>query len=316
MNTQEVTIVTAFFDIDRGKWGDFGRGSEKYFAYFKHWARIRNPLVVYTDAKYADEVVRIRQSFGLENKTRVIAVEHVEQCDADIFGRIETAMRSKYTWIFRSRLNNPESWNVKYNYIMLMKSYFISEAIRAGLAAGTIAWMDFGFDHGGESFSNAQEFDFLWTHGFSPHIHVFADRSMDALPIFEIIRNMNVYIRGNLVIANDALWPMLWTLCRQAMVHLTACGFADDDQTLLLMAYRERPDLFVLHASPSWGGALKQVGGAHLTMNALPPEPPESRGKRWRRLLKDKYIDHQIAKRKGSAIYAQYTQAAGKDNAE
>ncbi|KKW69231.1 hypothetical protein AAV94_01960 [Lampropedia cohaerens] len=302
----EITIVTAFFDIRRGGWGSFGRSGDRYISYFKHWARIKNNLVVYVDACYAEEVKAIRSAFGLLDRTIVVPVDEVEQCDRDILLRIETAMRSRHAWVFRRWLDNPESWSVKYNYIMLMKYYFINEAVKKGLASGTIAWMDFGFNHGGEVFPVAEEFDFEWNYPFSPKIHAFLNRSVDELPIFEIVRNMNVYIKGNLLVADAGSWSELWHLCRSAMVSLTACGFADDDQTLLLMAYRERPDLFELHESAQWGDALKNFGGGHLTMNDVSPEAPESRGKRWRRILREKYIDWQLYKRKGSAIYEQY----------
>lgn len=40
---KEITIVTAFFDIDRSNWqGEMQRSNDKYVEFFKFWARIKN----------------------------------------------------------------------------------------------------------------------------------------------------------------------------------------------------------------------------------------------------------------------------------
>ncbi len=59
---EEVTIITAFFDIGRGNWqGKMQRSNEKYFEYFDFWARIKNKIVVYTEPQYKQKVLDIRR---------------------------------------------------------------------------------------------------------------------------------------------------------------------------------------------------------------------------------------------------------------
>ena len=42
-----ITIVSAFFDCGRGNLDYQTRKNEKYIEYFKFWARIKNPLIIY-----------------------------------------------------------------------------------------------------------------------------------------------------------------------------------------------------------------------------------------------------------------------------
>ena len=64
------------------------------------------------------------------------------------------------------------------------------------------------------------------------------------ITIFEIVRNMNTYIQGCMIVAPDKLWIELWNLVRKNMVALNKVGLMDDDQTILLMAYRENSKIF------------------------------------------------------------------------
>ena len=67
---EEITLVTAYFDIGRGEWGKFKRGDNKYISYFKLWARMKNKLIVYTNAEVAKEVLAIRECVWLERSKR------------------------------------------------------------------------------------------------------------------------------------------------------------------------------------------------------------------------------------------------------
>lgn len=50
----EISIVTAFFDIGRKNWKGFERDNSTYANYFKFWARVKNHIVVYTEPKMAE----------------------------------------------------------------------------------------------------------------------------------------------------------------------------------------------------------------------------------------------------------------------
>lgn len=84
-----ITLVTAFFDIGREEWKGFSRGREKYLDYFAHWARLKNPLVVYTDSQMAESVLSVRKQFGLQDRTHVIVIDDVETVAPDCCDKIK-----------------------------------------------------------------------------------------------------------------------------------------------------------------------------------------------------------------------------------
>lgn len=262
----EITIVTALFDVGRKKWTDFERDTETYLEYFKFWARLRNKVIIYTDRITGEKVLKIREEFGLQDRTKVIVIDCIEECDPDIYQRMEKTIANKRTVNYRKYPKNPESYSAKYNYIMLLKSWFVKNAVENGYADGMIAWLDFGYNHGGETYTNSNEFDYLWEYDFSNKIHLFLMTSLDDTPIFEIVYNMDVYFSGGVIVASADKWGDLWSMVRNSMYCLTQCGFVDDDQTLMLMAYREHPEVFEIHYIEDWFLPLKIFGGNHLTV--------------------------------------------------
>ncbi len=263
---QELTIVTAFFDIGRAKWTGFERDNSKYIEDFKFWARIKNKLVVYTDRLTAERVLQIREAFGLKDRTETVVIDDVTQVDPAVYREMERALSNELAVAYRAKPEHPESHIALYNYVNYLKPIMITDAVQKGLASGMIAWMDFGFNHGGLYYAKPEDFDFLWGHHFSNKIHLFAVRELDETPIFEIVRNMDAYFSGAVLVAPAGLWPVFGELLKGAALSLAACGFADDDQTLQLMAYRERPDIFEIHRVEHFYRAIKDCGGAHLTL--------------------------------------------------
>lgn len=66
------------------------------------------------------------------------------------------------------------------------------------------------------------------------------------------------YVPGDLI-------ETLWQLIKQSVEALIMLDCIDDDQQLLLMAYKLRRDLFEIHES-DWFLPLKEYGGEHLTI--------------------------------------------------
>lgn len=268
----EITLVTAFFDINRDTWANFSRTAKDYLEHFDHWARMRNRLIVYTMPEIVPDVIKIRRKYGLEDKTVVISVDDVSQMVPDIYQKIKFAMKNRDFWLFHKDLANPECWNYRYNYITCLKSYWVQKAVHDGLAEGTVAWIDFGFDHSGEDFPYSEDFDFLWEYDFSPKIHIFLRCPLNNDPIFKVVQTMGTYIRGAITVAPDYLWTVLWEDTYGALKSLTECGMADDDQTLMLMAYRRHPENFELHMTSYWGEGLGAYGGKTLRRTIRRPK--------------------------------------------
>ena len=115
---------------------------------------------------------------------------------------------------------------------------------------------------------NKGDFDFLWQPNVSKEkITMFSLKDDDNKPIFRIVQSYEVYIMGAPFILPSKLAAKFWNLINDSANSLLDCGFMDDDQTLMLMAYRKAPDLFDIIKS-DWFMPLKQCGGEHFTMNA------------------------------------------------
>lgn len=263
----EITIVTWFFDIGRKDWKGFERDNSTYANYFKFWARVKNHLIIYTEPKMAEQVKKIRADYGLSDKTTVIVIEDVRTVDNYVYKLINTAISNKLAVKYRRHPWMPEACNPMYNYVTYLKAHLTADAINRGLVTTkTVAWIDFGFNHGGATYPKSEEFAVTLTDkGLSDKIHIFAVDELDNVPIFEIVRNMHTYIAGAVTIAPVILWQELADLYRQAAISLGQCGFADDDQTLAVMAYRANPELFEVHQMDNMYAALDIFQDVHWT---------------------------------------------------
>lgn len=261
---KEITIVTAFFDINRKDIKGFNRSNEKYLESFKFWAHIQNNIVVFSDKETIKEVKKIREDYGLLEKTHTVEIEDYLEIDSELYKSINDVMINKQFLDFHLQRNIPEAINSKYNYIMTIKAWCCNEAVKRNLAKEMVAWIDFGFNYGGEFYRKEEEFDFLWQYDFSDKIHLFQVNELDNCLPFEIIRRNNSYFQGGEIVAPDYLWSELWQLVRENMMSLNRAGLADDDQILYLMSYRQRPEIFELHKC-EWLGLFKDFSNKKFT---------------------------------------------------
>ncbi|MBR2786954.1 MAG: hypothetical protein IKD76_05640 [Clostridia bacterium] len=263
---EEVTLVTEFFDIGRKDFNLNPRSNEKYLEYFKFWARIKNKLIVYTYKAMADEVRKIREEFGLLDRTIVIEIDDETKLEPEIYKNIEKIAENNYIKDYRYYYQAVEN-NAKYNYVMLLKYWCLADAVKKKYADGMVAWIDFGFNHGNDCYINSEEFDFLWETELSmDKIHLFAlDTKLTEEPVFELVRNMDVDIMGDCILAPANFCEKFWESVKVQMESLVRVGFIDDDQILLLMSYREIPEIYEMHKS-DWFMPLKENGGSHLTV--------------------------------------------------
>lgn len=261
---KEITIVTAFFNLNRENWDKFERSEKQYFGYFTQWARLKNNIIVYVESeKMKKKVFSFRKSLGLENNTIINLVSDYKSIDPELYGSIVTATKNKVQQNFRMMKKNPEVWNADYNYVMLLKMWCVQDAVAKKQATGMVAWIDFGYNHGGEVIDKKSDFNFLWSYDFPEKINLFLVRELDNRPIFDIIRTMDTYIVGTVIVGKAELWNTFWIMMRDSMIALNESGLTDDDQNIILMCYRKNPDIFSLHKS-GWQRPMMQFGGEHL----------------------------------------------------
>lgn len=261
----EITIITAFFDIGRENFNIYARSNDKYFKYFKVWGKIKNNIVVYTDSYMAEKVKEFRTSLGLMDKTKIVIIEDVYSIEKDLLDKMKEISEDRFFKDFRL-LENAVSNNYKYDYIMLLKYWCLADAFENEyIKTNMVAWMDFGFNHGNVCYIKEDEFNFEWKVDLDNNkIHLFTLDKKIEKPIFELVRTFDDYIMGCLIILPKELCTTFWKLIKDAIISLVSVGFIDDDQLLLLMAYRSNKEIFELHIS-DWFYPLKENGGQHLT---------------------------------------------------
>ncbi len=262
----ELTFVTAIFDIKREKNKKFSRSLEDYLMYFAFWARIKNRLVVYCPFELKEKILNIRKKFNLLNQTVIITYENLKGFDSKLYQSINNTMRNKYFKNFMLHSKNPEVISPDYNFIMTIKPLLVKNAIKKLKLEGQIAWIDFGFNHGGKFYKNSTDFDFYVKFNFTQDkIHLFNIKKLQMnLPIFEVIRRMETFIQGGMIIANYKLWPTFWNIIRNNMLTLNGLGLADDDQVLYLMAYMNNPNLVSLHYA-DWNEQISLYSNKKIT---------------------------------------------------
>lgn len=108
-----------------------------------------------------------------------------------------------------------------------------------------------------------------------------------------LILVIQIYSSGEIVVVPRHLMSEFVSLCRRAEISLADCGFSDDDQTILLMSYRTKPELFELHKMLGWCDQMKLTADKHFTTRKGANVPH----KEAKRLAKKNWYDgnHRVA---------------------
>ena len=269
-----ITLVSAFFDIGREKYNFLPRSKEKYINDFKRWARIQNDLIFYCDNKViGDTVMEIRKEFGREKNTQIIVTD-VFELEPKLFEQMQQIEKSEDFLKFRALRETPEN-KANYNYIMLMKywcTYHAASLIKD--KDSQIAWFDFGFEHGGETFVDEAAYDFLWDYDFGGKITLFRLPYEEKRPIFKVIQTIHPdSLMGMTVIIPVKLAEEFYICVKNAMQSICDVGFIDDDQLLLLMASRKMPPEKLQVIQSYWFHPIKDFGGDHFVLKPPPKKP-------------------------------------------
>lgn len=268
---EEITLVTDFFDIGRGqdKNKDLRRTAQRYFDEFKRWARIQNTLVVYTDSDSAEIIKGIRAEYGLEEKTIIIQIDNLFELVPGLLPKLEKISHNKDFLNFRY-LPEASSNNPKYDYLWMMKYYFMNDAYERGLLSENVVWIDFGFDHGGITYSDAEDYNFLWEYDFKNKIHISCLHDPDSVIGMQSLQFQDDCVMGCMYGLSRELVPIFWHLVEDAMNALLMLDCMDDDQQLVLMAYKARPEIFEVHVT-DWQMIMKEMGATHMKVREKLP---------------------------------------------
>ncbi len=257
----DITIVTAFFDIGRGDWSpDKGlphylqRTTKTYLERFGHMAKLENPMVIYTTKDMVDDIKLLRQ----DRPTEILSIDF-DNSFQKLREEISAIQKNES---YQSKINptqvkNPEYWNANYVLINALKSSFVNRAMPY-IETDLIAWMDFGYCREESTLNGVKN----WKYPFDKKkIHFFNIKDwVEGTFIQDVIFNNDVHITGPCIVAGKEMWPILENLVHHSIDELLQNGLIDDDQTLLLMSYLQKPEFFELHpvSSQDWFIAFKE----------------------------------------------------------
>ena len=265
---KEPIIVTAFWDVGRSKDCEIPRSNERYYKEFAAWARIKNELIVYTDEYSVDEIKKIRNQYGLGGKTRVI-VNDIFKVENDIFNRMLEVEKKKAFTDFRYRPEAMEN-QAKFDYAWFMKYWCMADAVKYANDDDVFAWFDFGFNHIDKCYSNMEEFSFTWTLNKEINeVQAYSLKNVEDVAIFDVLQFMQDTVMGVFFLVPTKCAVEFWKVIRQSMESLLMIECIDDDQVLVLMAHKWRPDIIKINISEWWYLALKENGADHLSVRSV-----------------------------------------------
>lgn len=263
---KEPIIVTAFWDVGRSKNCELPRSNDRYYAEFAEWARIENRLIVYTDSYSEEKIKEIRKNYGLEDKTTII-VSDIFQVEDLLFDKMCKVENDSAFKEFRYRPEAMEN-RAKFDYAWFMKYWCMADAVKYVKADDVFAWFDFGFNHMDKCYSDMNEFAFKWTLNRDVEkVQAYSLKDVENIEIFDVLQFMQDTIMGVFFLVPVSKAEEFWITIRQAMMALLMIGCIDDDQVLVLMAYKWRPDLIDVNISQWWYLPLKENGATHLSVN-------------------------------------------------
>jgi protein YibB len=259
----EISIVTAFFDIGRGEWTPdknlphyLQRTTDTYLERFSHMAKLENEMIVFTSEDMVDRIKELRE----DRPTSIITMDFKNSFKnlRDVVTKVQQNPDYQAK-INPMQVRNPEYWNADYVVVNLMKASFVVEAIRRGAIDNElIAWLDFGYCRDEVTLKKVT----TWSYPFDKEkIHLFNIKDwQEGTVIQDVIANNDVHITGPCIVAGKEMWPTLQTLVAHSMDELIKNDLVDDDQTLLLMSYLLKPELFELHpvSQHDWFVAFKE----------------------------------------------------------
>lgn len=270
----DITIVTAFFDIGRHKWTDteFNRSINFYTESFLSYLDYDYKMICYVDDRYIDNIIINYNNSKFQNK--IFIPINQQWLDNNIYAwqniniEREILKSKEYKDILQLRLplmypngipeinrrNHlfPENEFAEYNVINHSKIDFIQHAISNKLINTTYtSWCDFGY------FKSQHNCDKTTYPKNILDINKFTKNKMNFVlnnPIINEDYNMiytliiaRVVFTGTFFCGPTNLMYKLQELYHECNNELHNNNISDDDQHVYLRCYIKNPELFELH---------------------------------------------------------------------
>ncbi|TQR33751.1 protein YibB [Campylobacter sp. MIT 99-7217] len=257
MNDQ-ITIITAFYDIKRESIVGAERDIAKYLEYFSFWAGLKNELIIYTDKEFKEDILNERKKHGLEHKTTII-IKEFESFEPQSLALIRNTFQNFDQTKARANPRNIECISAEYCFLMYMKVLCVCDSIQRGLGEENFMWLDFGFNHTDDFFTDKTQFNFTLINNekmSKDKMNFFKLKDEEKDNLASIYFSMKTFIMGGLLFGNKTAWREFHKHFREALKCFASMGLMDDDQIFLLWCVRNYPQNYTLHRSYAWFDSL------------------------------------------------------------
>lgn len=269
----DITIVTAFFDIGRNSWNDdFKRSADFYIESFLNFLQYPYNMICYIDDRYIETVLDVYANSPYKNK-RFIPINQ-EWLDANIasWKKLHIDKQIIQCYYYKELLENrlrfmypngapeenrrnhlyPENEFPEYNAINHSKIDFIVDSIINGfITTYYTCWCDFGYfnsQHSGDSSTFPKQL--LDSNKFHKSKLSFLLKNevgeLDKDMIYTLVVAPEVFT-GTFFAGPSLLMLKFQKLYHQCVEELYRNGISDDDQHIYLRCYLKDPDFFDIH---------------------------------------------------------------------
>jgi hypothetical protein len=165
----------------------------------------------------------------------------------------------------------PEYREPRYVLVNALKSAFVNAAADLGvIEAAQVAWVDFGYCQDDTPFDRTRP----WRFDAGDRINLFHVAALDSQPITRVVRRGDVYFQGCHIVGPTGAWRAFAREIADALEALLACDLIDDDQTMLLMAWRRDPARYRVHGvAPSDWRVLFRRFNVETPLESVAPPP-------------------------------------------
>lgn len=244
---QEISIVTAFFDIGRNFWTKHVRTTDKYLAYFANLAKLDNEMIIFTTIEYQETILSLR-----ENRPTKIIIFDFANNFIDYRNSVAIIQSSES---FKNKINplmsnNPEYTSADYVVLNNVKSFFVLKAIQEEyISNDMVAWIDFGCCRDNKTLQGIQKWEYTFDKDKMNLFSVNYDyhNLMTEDDVLNCIYNNWVTLIGTYSVATKNIWGKYNQLMTQTQHQLLDNNIIDDDQGVMLMCWFKNKDFFKIN---------------------------------------------------------------------
>jgi beta-1,4-mannosyl-glycoprotein beta-1,4-N-acetylglucosaminyltransferase len=253
-HNNEITIVTAFFDIGRENWEGYNRKSETYINAFYNYLKFDYKMIIFIDLRY----FHYFNKNTFKNKTFIPIDQNFLDNHIHAWKNINTDRSiinsENYKKLLERRINNkhPENIHVEYNIINHSKIDFVSYAIPF-IKTDFVCWSDFGY-HNSVLQNDPSRFpqnilDISKFNTSKINMCIMNEISEKDYDPFYTLQQNYILFTGSFWGLPVKLIPSFQELYHSCINELHSLGISDYDQHLYLRCFYKRPELFELFIS-------------------------------------------------------------------